>query len=70
MITELIVNFMASKSDIQNNLYISKKPHQIYPRKFLVTKELIEVRDFLNEEIPKIQNSDFITLLNRYGLER
>ncbi|MCL9781300.1 hypothetical protein M9194_07640 [Vibrio sp. S4M6] len=62
--------FILNERNIHDKVYISPVPHQIYSRKFLVTDELVEVRDYLNEQLDAFENTEFDTLLERYGLQR
>ncbi|MGF1740071.1 transporter substrate-binding domain-containing protein [Vibrio profundum] len=61
-----IMNKKGAKKDI----YISKKPHQKYQRKILVTKDLVDVRDYINSQISKGGNQNYENLLKKYGLSK
>lgn len=62
--------YIINKQQVGDKLYISPEPHLVYSRKFLVTKDLVDVRDYINEQLAILQNEQVDTFLTTYGLKR
>ncbi|WLQ16145.1 amino acid ABC transporter substrate-binding protein [Hahella aquimaris] len=63
--------YLMANEQVGAQLYVSKKPHQSYQRKMLVTKNLKGVRDFMEAQWEKLNDHpDWRHLLQRYGLDQ
>ena len=61
--------YLMKKNKAEDMVFIASKPHHVYERKVLVTKNLPGVRDFINLQLKSMQNnSDWVNLLKNAGL--
>ncbi|WP_431689328.1 substrate-binding periplasmic protein [Hahella sp. NBU794] len=62
--------YMVSQGNLGDKLFISSKPHQQYERKILATQKLEAVRDFINAQLPALnEDAEWRALLDKYGLK-
>ncbi len=63
--------YLMKKHQLEDHIYIAQNPHQKYPRKILVTKQLKGVRDFINSQLTLLRSDpDWLLLLDNAGIKQ
>ncbi|WLD57657.1 hypothetical protein NFC81_13190 [Salinispirillum sp. LH 10-3-1] len=58
IMSDISAGFIAQKLGVEDDLYLSPVAHSYYERRLLITSQLTDVADFLEEHIPRLLASE------------
>lgn len=63
------LNLLLADDAVRRQIHISKKAHQVFARRLMLTPGLNEVRDYIDSQLP-IQTPRWDALIKAYGLKK